>query len=122
MDTTTQTTSVLLVSKNPSVIESTRTILAKEETLKLIDKEVTSQDLFPVIAEAQPDVILLDFEFQQYPFELVDKIASKYSTCAVVVVLPESEEVDPDRVLLSGAWGSIQFLRRVKRKSHPSSQ
>ena len=31
-----------------------------------------------VIAETQPDVILLDFEFQSDPFNLVDKIASEY--------------------------------------------
>ena len=109
MDTTTQSTTILLVSKNPSVIESTRTTLAKEKILNLIEKKVTSKNLFPVIAETQPDVILLDFEFQKHPFDLVDKIVSKYSMCAVVAILPESEEVDPDRVLLSGAWGSIQY-------------
>ncbi|MDO9545545.1 MAG: AAA family ATPase [Pelolinea sp.] len=109
MKTTTQSTTILVVSKNPSVIESTRTTLAKEKILKLIEKEMTSENLFPVIAEIQPDVILLDFEFQQHPFDLVDKIASKYSMCAVVAILPESEKVDSDRVLLSGARDFIQY-------------
>ena len=109
MDTITQSTTILVVSKNPSVIESTRTILAKEKILKLIEKEVTSKNLFPVIAETQPDVILLDFEFQKHPFDLVDKIASEYSMCAVVAILPESEKVDSDRVLLSGARDFIQY-------------
>jgi len=98
-----------VVSKNPSVIESTRTTLAKEKILKLIEKEVTSKNLFPVIAETQPDVILLDFEFQKHPFDLVDKIASEYSMCAVVAILSESEKVDSDRVLLSGARDFIQY-------------
>ncbi len=109
METTTQSTTVLVVSKNPSVIESTRTTLAKEKILKLIEKEVNSKNLFPVIAETQPDVILLDFEFQKHPFDLVDKIASEYSMCAVVAILSESEKVDSDRVLLSGARGFIQY-------------
>ena len=98
MDTITQSTTILLVSENPSVIESTRT-----------EKEVNSKNLFPVIAETQPDVILLDFEFQQHPFDLVDEIASKYSMCAVVAILSESEKVDSDRVLLSGARDFIQY-------------
>lgn len=109
MDTITQSTTILLVSKNPSVIESTRTTLAKEKILKLIEEKVTSKNLFPVIAETQPDVILLDFEFQQHPFDLVDKIVSKYSMCAVVVILSESEKVDSDRVLLLGARDFIQY-------------
>lgn len=109
MDIITQSTTILLVSKNPSVIESTRTTLAKEKILKLIEEKVTSKNLFPVIAETQPDVILLDFEFQQHPFDLVDKIVSKYSMCAVVAILSESEKVDSDRVLLLGARDFIQY-------------
>ena len=98
-----------MVSKNPSVIESTRTTLAKEKTLKLIEKKVNSKNLFSVIDETQPDMILLDLEFQKHPFDLVDKIASEHSMCAVVAILPESEKVDPDRVLLSGARDFIQY-------------
>ena len=109
METVTQPTTILLVSENPSVIESTRAALAKEKILELIDKKVTSKNLFPVIDETQPDVILLDFEFQQHPFDLVDKIVSKYSMCAVVAILSESEKVDSDRVLLSGARDIIQY-------------
>jgi len=109
METVTQPTTILLVSENPSVIESTRAALAKEKILELIDKKVTSKNLFSVIDETQPDVILLDFEFQQHPFDLVDKIASKYSMCAVVAILSESEKVDSDRVLLSGARDIIQY-------------
>jgi len=98
-----------VVSKNPSVIESTRTTLVKEKILNLIEKKVNSKNLFPVIAETQPDVILLDFEFQKHPFDLLDKIVSKYSICAVVAILSESEKVDSDQVLLSGARDFIQY-------------
>ena len=109
METITQSTTILVVSKNPSVIESTRTTLVKEKILNLIEKKVNSKNLFPVIAETQPDVILLDFEFQKHPFDLLDKIVSKYSICAVVAILSESEKVDSDQVLLSGARDFIQY-------------
>jgi pilus assembly protein CpaE len=109
METTTQSTTILVVSRNSSVIKSTRTTLAKEKILKLIDKKVTSKNLFPVIAETQPDVILLDFKFQKHPFDLVEKIASEHSMCAVVAILSESVKVDSDRVLLSGARDFIQY-------------
>jgi len=109
METTPQSTTILVVSKNRSVIESTRTTLAKEKILNLIEKKVNPKNLFSAIAETQPDVILLDFKFQKHPIDLVDKIVSKYSMCAVIAILPESEKVDSDRVLLSGARDFIQY-------------
>jgi len=109
METTAQSKTILLVSINPSVIESTRTSLAKDNILKLIEREITSENLFPVIADTQPDVILLDFEFQQHPYDLVENIVSKFSKCAVVAILPESEKDDSVRVLQSGARDFVLY-------------
>jgi pilus assembly protein CpaE len=109
METTAQSKTILLVSINPSVIESTRTSLVKDNILKLIEREITSENLFPVIAETKPDVILLDFEFQQHPYDLVEKIVSKFSKCVVVAILPESEKDDSVRVLQSGARDLVQY-------------
>jgi len=112
MATNTDSASILLVSKNPSVIESTRANLAEEGRLDLINKSVNSDNIFPLIAEMKPDVILLDFEFQHNPFYLVDKIASKYPASAIVAILSESEMINVDRVVLSGARAFIQYPYR----------
>jgi len=109
METTTDSATILLVSQNPVVIEATHTALAREDILNLIEREVTPENLFPIIAETQPDVILLDFEFQSQPFHLVDMIVSECTTCAVVAILSESEIVDLDRVILSGARAFVQY-------------
>ena len=103
---------ILLVSKNLSIIEATHSTLSKVESLNLILKEVTPENLLPVIAETQPDIVLLDFEFQRQPFELMDKIASEYPGCAVIAILPESEMVNSDRVVLSGARAFILYPYR----------
>ena len=103
---------VLLVSSNLSIIEATRTTIADEEMLKLIDRGVTSEDLFQVITETQPDVILLDFEFDPHPYEIIDKIASENPLCAVVAILSESAMGNSDRVVLSGARAFIQYPYR----------
>lgn len=112
MATTTQLATILLVSMNLSIIEATRSTLAKVKSLSLIEKEVTSENLLPVIAGTQPDVILLDFEFQHHPFDLMDKITSEYPGCAVIAILPESEMVNSDRVVLSGARAFILYPYR----------
>ncbi len=105
----TETKAVLLISKNPSIIEATRTSLAKVNFLKLIDKEVASADLLPLIAGTKPTVILLDFEFQDKPYKLIEKIVSENPRCALVSILPDTEMENSDRVVLAGARAFIQF-------------
>jgi pilus assembly protein CpaE len=104
---------ILLVSNNTSILEATRMAIANEEMLKLIDRELTLKDLFQVIAETQPDVILVDFEFDPHPYELLDKIASENPLCAVVAILSESGMGNSDRVVLSGARAFIQYPYRA---------
>lgn len=104
-----ESATILLVSKNPSVIEATRTTLAEEEELKLLEKEVTPENLINVISQLKPDVVLLDFGFQHHPFYLVDKLASDFPKSAVVALLSESEMVNLDRVVLSGARAFLQY-------------
>jgi len=104
-----ESATILLVSKNPSVIEATRTTLAEEEELMLLEKEVTPENLINVISQLKPDVVLLDFGFQHHPFYLVDKLASDFPKSAVVALLSESEMVNLDRVVLSGARAFLQY-------------
>ncbi len=104
-----ETVSILLVSQNPSLIETTREDLAEEKIFNLIGREVTPADLFLTISKTQPDIVLLDFEFQPQPFDLVDEIATKFPACAVVAILTESEMANLDRVVLSGARAFVKY-------------
>lgn len=104
-----ESATILLVSKNPSVIEATRTTLAEQDELKLLEKEITQENLLNVISQLKPDVVLLDFGFQHHPFYLVDKLASDFPKSAVVALLSESEMVNLDRVVLSGARAFLQY-------------
>ncbi len=104
-----ETVKILLASSNPSIAAATREDLAEEKLLNLIEREVTPADLFSTISKTQPDVVLLDFEFQPQPFDLVDEIASKFPACAVVAILTESEMVNLDRVVLSGARAFVKY-------------
>jgi pilus assembly protein CpaE len=109
MPTTNPTASILLVSKDPALSDATRIALAEEPQLQLLDQPVTTGNLFSLIAGEKPDVILLDFQFQPQPLNLVDKIATEYPGSAVVAVLTETEMVNSDRVVLSGARAFIQY-------------
>ena len=104
-----ESVNILLVSQNSSIIEMTREDLAEEKFLNLIEREITPADLFTAISKIQPDIVLLDFEFQSQPFDLVDEIASKYPMSAVVAILSEIEMVNLDRVVLSGARAFVKY-------------
>ncbi|HOW91093.1 MAG TPA: AAA family ATPase [Anaerolineaceae bacterium] len=104
MTATSAQSTILLVSKNEVILADTRTTLRQEDDFYLIDKKVEPSNLLQTIAETQPDILLLEYGFQpQGFFELVDRIATDYPMCAVVVILPEQEMVNSERVILSGA-------------------
>lgn len=105
-------TSILLVSKNPSLIKATNSTLSKDGFLKLIERETSWENLFPIIAETEPDVILFDYEFSHHPFYLIDKIASEYPSSVLVTILPESQVTKSDQVVLSGARAFVLFPYR----------
>ncbi|HAF49230.1 MAG TPA: hypothetical protein DCL08_08355 [Anaerolineaceae bacterium] len=109
MANATDSTKILLVSKNPEIIQSTREYLAEEKTLDLVEKEVTTENLFSVIEAVKPDVILLDFNFQDNPFNLVDQVVGEYPKSAVIAILPDDQVVNLDRVVLSGARAFVHF-------------
>lgn len=109
MPTKIEPITILLVSKNPFIVEATRVAVNKLVFLNLIDKEVTSLNLLELIAETLPNVIMLDFEFQNQPIDLLEKIVSVNPGCAVIALLPESEMDNSDQVILSGARAFVQY-------------
>jgi len=106
---TSETAKILVVSNNPSINQAVRKTLAKVDHLYLINQEGTSGKLFSIIAETEPKIILLDFEFQPKPFQLIQAIVSKFPMIALVTILPSSEMEHVDRVVLSGARAFIQY-------------
>jgi len=109
MANTSKTINILLVSRNHSVIAASRKALAREKNMRILEKEVTPDNLFSLIKETQPDTILLDFGFQENPLELLKKIASESSKCALVAILSETGINYADKVDLSGKVGFVQY-------------
>jgi len=109
MTTKIEPISILLISKNSFIYEATRLTLAKVSFMNLLVKDVTILDHMEVLAETKPDVILLDFEFQNQPVDLLEQIITKYPKSAVIVILSEKDMVNSERVVQSGARAFIQY-------------
>jgi len=104
----TNKTTILPISENPSIINVIRTALAKEKTLDLVEKELNPENVRTAVAETQPEVVLLDYEFLTNPTDLIETIATESPKTKVVVMLSESGEPNMDQMALSGARGFIQ--------------
>jgi pilus assembly protein CpaE len=113
MAATSDQTTILLVSNNNAVVTATRQVLDNEDEFYIYDKQVTPETILQVITETQPDIVLLDYGFQSRDFfKLVDKIATDCPMCAVLVILPEQEVINSERVILSGARAFLIFPYR----------
>lgn len=108
MSPTTTPTTILLVSKSPSVIDDTRAALIEEDTLNLFEREMNLNNFHQIIAEIQPNMILIDFEFRRQALYLVHKIALVYPMIAVVAILSQTKMNYSDRAVQSGARAFIQ--------------
>ena len=102
------TTSLLLVSQDPELIQSTEAALADERQFQLLDETLTASNLFAVIDRSKPKIILLDYQFASQPLNLIDKIVTDYPASAVVAVLPEDKTINSDQIVLSGARAFIR--------------
>ncbi len=109
MAETSQIINILIVSENERMIALTRSILSREESLQLADEMVTLRNLYSTIDKTRPDIILLDFDFNDHPFDMLDNLTSQFPWCAVVAILSEAEMVNLERVVLSGARAFIQY-------------
>ena len=101
--------SILLISKNPFIYEASRSTLAKVGFMNLLTKDVTVLNHMEVIAETKPDVILLDFEFQNQAIELLQQVIAESPKSMVIVIFSEEDMTHSDKVIQSGARAFIQY-------------
>ncbi|MBA4383673.1 MAG: hypothetical protein C0410_02965 [Anaerolinea sp.] len=107
MTTSSESTKILVVTKNKSLKTIIDDSIFNQKELEPLVSNSLNEDILQSIAETSPGLILLDYEYQENLFELVDKIATEYPECGVIVILPEEEMINSERVILSGARAFI---------------
>lgn len=100
---------ILLVSNNQDLIETTRTNLGSNELYDLIAEMGNLEKLSDIIAETQPNLILLDFDFAPEPLQFAQELISTYPQIAFVPILTESHMANADQVMLTGARVFVKY-------------
>jgi DNA-binding NarL/FixJ family response regulator len=109
MPTTNLPKTILLVSNNQDLIETTRTNLGSNELYDLIAEMGNLEKLSDTIAEAQPNLILLDFDFAPEPLQFAQELISTYPQIAFVPILTEAHMANADQVMLTGARVFVKY-------------
>lgn len=95
---------VLSLSENAELNSAIAAALKGEDDFLLLEKTVLSENLLTSLSKLQPDILLVDFDFnKEETYTLVDSIANQFPAIAVIPIMPESDVHLSDRVILSGA-------------------
>ncbi len=109
MENMSKTAAILLLSKNPDVIELTYQVIAQHEHIDLFNQPMDPSSIHQVFTAIQPVMILVDFDSQHQPYYLVNQIATLYPSCPIIAVLPASKIDKSERAIQSGASSFINF-------------
>ena len=109
MPTTNPLKTILLVSNDQDLIETTRANLASHEFNDLITRMGNREGLAEFIAETQPKLILLDFDFDPEPIKFIQEAIRAYPNIAFVPILTEAHMANADQVMLTEARVFVKY-------------
>ena len=98
-------TSVVLITQNSLLVNEVQQALANEPGFGLL-KNISQLDaLAESIQPSPPSIILIDYQFadEDAILKIIDSLASRYLSAAIVPILPEAQIHHSNRVILAGA-------------------
>ena len=122
---------VLSITSNELMWDIIKSVLEKETSYFLIDRQEMNHELMENIENLKPNCILLDYLISTPSlFDLIDNISSQFPEIMIVVVLPEDKISEANHVILAGARafiiqpfnqkGLMDTLARIKELYHRS--
>jgi pilus assembly protein CpaE len=102
--------SVIIASENQALLSDIQSAFKEDEGFTILQQLSLKKEIEPAVVKLQPDIVLIDFTlFKESTYDVVDVLASKFPSVAVVVILPESDVQLSDKVILSGARAFILY-------------
>jgi pilus assembly protein CpaE len=99
---------VLSVTTNELMLELIKAALEREGDYFFLDNVVLNDGLLEGIEKLEPDYILLDYLMPGIqPIDLIDSISMKFPEIMIVVILPEDQIADANRIIMAGARAFI---------------
>ncbi len=104
-------TSVVLITQNAKLIKEIQRALDQESGFNLLKSIQKPDQLEELIQVAHPGIILLDFQLDKTEsiLRVIDEIASRFLSAAVVTILPETQVQLSDQVILAGSRAILLY-------------
>jgi DNA-binding NarL/FixJ family response regulator len=99
---------VLIVDDHPAVREALANRIGRQSDLEVCGQAAGSSEAFRLIADTQPDVVVLDISLKTgNGLDLIDRIQQRNDPVRVLVWSMHSESIYAERALRAGAMGYI---------------
>ncbi len=118
------TSRVLTITSNELILDLIRTALDRGDNYFFLDGITQPDDnLMDFIVKSAPDFVVLDYQTPDTrPIEVIDQLSMQFPDIVTIVILPEEQLSEANRVILAGAWAFIiqpfnqnQFLSVMDR-------
>jgi pilus assembly protein CpaE len=101
---------MLAITANELMLELIKTAIERDETYFYLEDEIQQQDdqIIESIEKLAPDYILLDYMMPGvHPVDIIDSVSLQFPGTVIIVILPEDQVSEANRVILAGARAFI---------------
>jgi len=95
-------TAVFIASAEPLLGLGLRVTLEREPDFEVVGEVSTVEAVLPGVASCNPDLVLLDSQFQQRSDSLMRDVSTRHTSCKIVVLVDHTDESCTLRSLLAG--------------------
>ena len=108
MPTTSKNTHVVAICEAGATQQQISSALSAQPEFVLADVLETTEKLVRQLRAANPEIIIIDHQIGGEPtLDIIDDLALQFPNAAVVAILPGSDPVMAQRVMLAGARGFV---------------
>lgn len=102
---------VLIVSRNELLIKEVSTILESENNFIVEETHDPEDGVSQAVKFLQPDIILYDYQYSppEETFDTIDDITILHPNVATIVIIPNEELANANRVILAGARAFLPY-------------
>jgi len=102
---------VLLISKDELFTKEAVTIIESDPQFVLIQSEYLDEGVIQAVKAEQPDVLLYDYRYSpiEETFDTIDDVTMLHPKVATLVVIPQDELGNANKVMLAGARAFLPY-------------
>ena len=102
---------VLVISSDELFIKEVSTILESVKNYRILEADNLDNGIMEAVKIAQPEILIYDYRFStlEETFDVIDDITILYPNTATVVIIPELDIENANKMILAGARSFLPY-------------